>query len=279
MSPARPSFPPQPRVYSRNQPFLPSRAPRNANISPILSTLRILPVATGVCPFFASSRHSFTQSARREGSLATRHCPFIFSNLRTLFLSLRSFSDSHRLFSIACGLFLQNTRGGIPLRELVRCIETQKCLFVSPLLATLTHSVSRKSFPCHSYANTRDGGVTAATNFERFQLPTRLPRAFVAKGRSFTQERSSRRSLPFAHAGQFPPQASSVQPPETPRLCGPILFAQPLVSSLKPPEPDAKMTACSHHGDTKLPHCGQSMSEPIGDAIATAHRKSQRRIL
>ncbi len=162
MSPARPSFPPQPRVYSRNQPFPPSRAPRNANISPILSTLRILPVATGVCPFFASSRHSFTQSARREGSLATRHCPFIFSNLRTLFLSLRSFSDSHRLFSIACGLFLQNTRGGIPLRELVRCIETQKCLFVSPLLATLTHSVSRKSFPCHSYANTRDGGVTAA---------------------------------------------------------------------------------------------------------------------
>src|SRR5712692_10627603 len=49
-----------------------------------------------------------------------------------------------------------------PLPELVRCTEAQKRLFVSPLLATLTHSVSRKSFPCHSYANTRDGGVTLA---------------------------------------------------------------------------------------------------------------------
>ena len=27
----------------------------------------------------------------------------------------------------------------------------------SPLLATLTHSCSRKSFVCHSYENTRDG--------------------------------------------------------------------------------------------------------------------------
>jgi len=50
---------------------------------------------------------------------------------------------------------------GVPLRKLVRCTEAQKCLFVSPLLATLTHSVSRKSFPCHSYANTRDGGASA----------------------------------------------------------------------------------------------------------------------
>src|SRR6266849_2305828 len=37
---------------------------------------------------------------------------------------------------------------------------------------------------------------------------------------------------------------------------------QPPVSSLKPPEPDAKMTACSHLRDTKLPQYGQSMSEP-----------------
>src|SRR5713226_5341022 len=32
---------------------------------------------------------------------------------------------------------------------------------VSPLFATLTHSLSRKSFPCHSYANTRDRSVTS----------------------------------------------------------------------------------------------------------------------
>src|SRR5258707_15390814 len=50
---------------------------------------------------------------------------------------------------------------GVPLRD-GRCTEAQKCPSVSPLFATLTHSVSRKSFPCHSYANTRDRGVTAA---------------------------------------------------------------------------------------------------------------------
>src|SRR5712691_3366438 len=50
---------------------------------------------------------------------------------------------------------------GVPPRD-GRCTEAQKCLAVSPLLATLTSFVSRKSFPCHSYANTRDGGATAA---------------------------------------------------------------------------------------------------------------------
>jgi hypothetical protein len=48
---------------------------------------------------------------------------------------------------------------GVPLRD-GRCTEAQKCPSVSPLSATLTHSLSRKSFPCHSYANTRDRGVT-----------------------------------------------------------------------------------------------------------------------
>ncbi len=258
MSPFRSLIPPQPRVYSRNQAFLPSRAPRSANISSILSTLRILPVTTGV--WGAHFQFSTLCLCASVANPVPKSCRVTL--LRTLRRSLRSFSDSHRLFSIACGLFSQNTRGAIPLRDLVRCTEAQKCLSVSPLLATLTHSMSRKSFPCHSYANTRDGGATAATNFERFQLPTRLPRAFVAKGRSFTQSVRREGSLPFAQAGHFPPQASSVQPPETPRLCGPILFAQPLVSSLKPPEPDAKMTACSHLCDTKLPQCGQSMSEP-----------------
>ncbi len=196
-----PVWPPNSRVYSRNQPFLPPPAPRNANIPTTMSTLRILPVTTGVCPLFASSRHS---------SLATRRCPLIFSNLRTLFRSLRSFSGSHRLFSIACGLFLQNTRGGIPLRELLRCTEAQKGLSVSPFLATLTQTPGMGVPPLLLISSD-------------FNSPLVYP------------ERSSRRSLPFAHAGQFPPQASSVQPPETPRLCGPILFAQPLVSSLWSP--------------------------------------------
>ncbi|SRR6266851_1267569 len=89
----------------------------------------------------------------------TSSISFASFRLRTLNFSLRSFSHTDPLFSITSALFLQDTRGGIPLRELVRCTEAQKCLFVSPLLAALTHSVSRKSFPCHSYANTRDGGV------------------------------------------------------------------------------------------------------------------------
>src|SRR5260370_25104145 len=40
------------------------------------------------------------------------------------------------------------------------CTDTQKSPFVSPLFATLTHSLSRKSFPCHSYANTRNRGLS-----------------------------------------------------------------------------------------------------------------------
>src|SRR6266851_36363 len=142
VSPVRPSFPPQPRVSSRNWLLLPSSAPRSANISSILSTLRILPVATGVYPSSVPLKTSgfiHGESLRRRKS-----CRVI--PLHTLFLSLRSFSHPDPLFSIACGLFLQNTRGGISRRELVRCTEAEKCLSVSPLFATLTHSVSRKSF-------------------------------------------------------------------------------------------------------------------------------------
>src|ERR1700676_4303436 len=48
-------------------------------------------------------------------------------------------------------LFFQNTRGGMPRQHFVSCAKTQKCQSASPLLATLTHSLSRNSFPCHSY--------------------------------------------------------------------------------------------------------------------------------
>jgi len=101
-----------------------------------------------------------------ERTSLTSSISFISFRLRTLKLSCRSFSHPDPLFSITSALFLQNTRGGIPLRDLVRCTEAQKCLSVTPLLATLTHSVSRKSFPCHSYANTWDGGG--------FRLPSNL---------------------------------------------------------------------------------------------------------
>src|SRR5216684_9247447 len=117
-------------------------------------------------PFRVLSR--ITLADRCSSNFSTSSISFASFGLRTLKLSCRSFSDSRPLFSTTSALFLQNTRGGIPLRDLVRCTEAQKCLSVTPLLATLTHSSSRKSFPCHSYANTRDGGATIATNFERF---------------------------------------------------------------------------------------------------------------
>ncbi len=256
MSPFRSLIPPQPRVYSRNQAFLPSRAPRSANISSILSALRILPVATGV--WGAHFQFSTLCLCASVANPVPKSCRVTL--LQTLRRSLRSFPRSDRLFSIACGLFLQNTRGGVPLRELVRCTEAQKCLSVSPLLATLTQTPGRGVPPLRLISSDFSRQLVYPERSSR--RATRLPRAFVARAVRLPKSARREGSLPFAHAGQFPPQASSVQPPETPRLCGPILFAQPLVSSLKPPEPDAKMTACSHHGDTKLPHCGQSMSEP-----------------
>src|SRR5258708_16862980 len=106
-------------------------------------------------PLRVLPRRNLAYSSRRSACK-----PHRFNELRTLDFSLRSFSHSHPLFSITSALFLQNTRGGIPRPELIRCTEAQKRLSVSPLLATLRHSLSRKSFPCHSYANTGDGGAT-----------------------------------------------------------------------------------------------------------------------
>jgi len=151
-------------VCSRNRRLLPSYAPRNANIPPILSTLRILPVATGVYPNpFRSSPIPWPSSIsfkintcksvskqttstpfriihlcktrRGEGLLLTSRasffsllrsqCPLcpclprqgrsgkshLLSSLPPLCRSLRSFSHSHPLFSIACSLFCENTGG------------------------------------------------------------------------------------------------------------------------------------------------------------------------
>ncbi len=157
MSPVRPSFSPQPRVFSRALSVSPLdfALTKNGPVTPLDSALTKTPRVWG--------GPAFAVQASGPADVQTPNCrPFVFSGLQTLFLSLRSFPRSHRLFSTTSELFLQNTRGGIPLREPVRCTEAQKCLPVSPLLATLTHSLWRKSFPCHSNANTRDGGVTVA---------------------------------------------------------------------------------------------------------------------
>ena len=65
---------------------------------------------------------------------------------------------------------------GVSFRDVIGCTQAQKPLPVSPLLATLTHSMSCKSFACHSYANTRDGGATVVANLcyatdQRFANP------------------------------------------------------------------------------------------------------------
>jgi hypothetical protein len=179
VSPFRPFLLPPPRVCSRNRRLLPSYAPRGANISPILSTLRILPVATGVSgqSAFLTPRPSFTPIF--EGSLAIRRSSFVFITLRNPFpatlvfshpyktpgvspaslrpsacpepgrggkshilsglpplvFSCRSFSHSLPLFSIACRLFYQNTRGGVS-PEISLLESTTSRLFFFALFAT-----------------------------------------------------------------------------------------------------------------------------------------------
>ncbi len=156
----RPFLPPQLSVFPRPSSLsaLECALTKNTPVTPLDSALTETP---GVGGLSAPSHHSPLVYPERSSRRATRHCPFVFSGLQTLFLSLRSFSHPDPLFSTTSALFLQNTRGGIPLRKLVRCTEAQKCLSASPLFATLTHSVSRKSFPCHSYENIRDGGITS----------------------------------------------------------------------------------------------------------------------
>src|SRR5260370_16822684 len=114
-------------------------------------------------------------------------------------------------------LFWQNTRGGIPLRDFSRCTEAQKCLFVSPLLATLTHSLSRKSFPCFSYANTRDGCASARP------LHPSLPPSHAPRGGSIPCGLTRLRILPVATGTcsewltEFPSLTRRQFPPRHPR--------------------------------------------------------------
>ncbi len=120
MSTFRPFLLRQPRVCSLNRRLLSSYAPRDANISPILSTLRILPVATGVwgAYFQLSTPCLCACSSGRRASVANaapKSCRVIL--LRTLCCSLRSFSHSRPLFSIVCRLFSQNTGGWGTLRQ------------------------------------------------------------------------------------------------------------------------------------------------------------------
>src|SRR5229473_2587924 len=123
-------------------------------------------------PLFSITSALFLQNTRGVGYL--KNLPSRISNFRTLFpapvanvATEHPAKDAHpgRPSGVEGSQIIPHSplatrHSPLSSWELLRCTEAQKCLSVSPLLATLTHSVSRKSFPCHSYANTRDGGAT-----------------------------------------------------------------------------------------------------------------------
>src|SRR5579859_876516 len=80
--------------------------------------------------------------------------PFPPTFPRDLFTSFADVSPLRPSFFPQPGMYPQ------PCNFPCRASKAQKHHFLSPLFATLTDSLSRKSFPCHSYANTRDGGAT-----------------------------------------------------------------------------------------------------------------------
>ncbi len=90
---------------------------------------------------FAPFQPILSRRARRHPSKSR-----VVIALRTLFLSLRSFRPSPRLFSIICGLFLQNT-GGVGYLCHISALSIIICLFLSPLcFHGLTNCFSRNPF-------------------------------------------------------------------------------------------------------------------------------------
>src|ERR1700694_5521102 len=92
-------------------------------------------------------------------------------------------------------------RPPFPIRvsSLSSCAEVQKRRSVTPLFTTLTHSVSRKSFACHSYANTRDGVAPAPLIF-----PGRSNRILLAPMSSRTYKFLFPQTLFLSHPYKSP---------------------------------------------------------------------------
>src|SRR6266851_9024971 len=87
----------------------PLHAPRGASIPSALSRLRILPVTTGV---YVPRQHPYSRLRRLCVSVSLWQIPCSHKLTASLSVSLPSFPRSLPLFSRACSLFLQNTRGG-----------------------------------------------------------------------------------------------------------------------------------------------------------------------
>ncbi len=115
--------------------------PPTAN--PALTTMHSSTLANdfSFCPTLASASFQplFSRCSRCLPSK-----PRVLTLLRTLFLSLHSFRLSPHLFSIACGLFVQNTGGvGVPLRHLraLRASALPFTFFVGPLFSSTYKSL------------------------------------------------------------------------------------------------------------------------------------------
>jgi hypothetical protein len=158
------------RVYSQ-------RRLRSAKRHPAPDSLH--PISFSPHPIFTDHRSLISSQSSpisiftSHGSRTTSHVLpgtrnfLAFMRLRALELSCAFFRPSRRLFSITCALFFKNTGVAYPFPICASHTEVpspaqkaQKRPPASPVFATLTNSLSRKFFPCHSYENTRDGGAT-----------------------------------------------------------------------------------------------------------------------
>ncbi len=94
----------------------PSSASLSANISPVLNSFRILPVATGVYHSSFPTSDFQMRLLHPDASTGPPGMPsLLFASACCLFVvSLHSFLPSLPLFSIVWSLFPQNTRGGVP---------------------------------------------------------------------------------------------------------------------------------------------------------------------
>jgi hypothetical protein len=96
---------------------------------------------------------------------APHSLPPIFFSPHPIDTSPRSPVTSHSFPGLRFQLSTVDCRPPLGSR---RVSKAQKPLPASPLFATLTYSLSRKSFPCHSYANTRGVGSSRYKFLLRF---------------------------------------------------------------------------------------------------------------
>jgi hypothetical protein len=193
------------------------------------------------------------RSSRRPSSRSIRNF-LAFMRLRTLIFSCGFFRSSRRLFSAACALLDKNTWGGVsrsdfwtlgggqrrlPVPETnlrdtgvaypfpifashtevpSPAQKAQKPLSTSPLFATLTNSLSRKSFPCHSYANTRDGGLLRHQSLLQIQFCP--PFVFMVLRIAFPATRLFSQSSALPRGVGVPPRFSL--------LCGSVPLPVPI---------------------------------------------------